>query len=362
MKLTLLIAFLIGLYASPASAQLFRLRVTSYGSADTTFQNFVDSEILKIQNDLNKDFPSAPPERMMEGMANSSVMAGKGIGSDHASNMDVFLIGAGVGVGADLAKDKTTESDLSGIGIAPGLVVGLNLGFLDTQRILGMDTNRLNVYVNYMGYNHTQPLNDKEGEESEVILDMKSFGVHFRYDWIQGNGSKLLGWGGVKLNFGYEYNKTALTFNSSINSEIDDETSDNGEVLGGTITGSPSASIVSSTQSIPIELSTSVQLLYVLSLYTGLGADYNMGQAKGKGSINGDASTINCTGGACGGGASVTVVPEANIDAKGNVLPILTRGFVGVQVNLPFLRIFVQADKAFGNDLVGATAGVRIVY
>jgi hypothetical protein len=40
----------------------------------------------------------------------------------------------------------------------------------------------------------------------------------------------------------------------------------------------------------------------------------------------------------------------------------LFRGFAGVQVNLPFIRVFVQADKSFGSDLVGATAGVRLVY
>src|SRR5690606_8317935 len=113
--------------------------------------------------------------------------------SDYASNMEVFLIGAGVGVGADLEKDETTDSDISGVGIAPGVIIGANLGFMDTKRILGMDTDRLNMYLNFMSYSHEQNLEDKEDKLSKVKLDMLAMGVHFRYDWIKGNGSKLLG-------------------------------------------------------------------------------------------------------------------------------------------------------------------------
>ena len=95
-KLPLVFATLaLGLYSSPSSAQMFRLRVTPTGNA--VIDTFVNAEIQNIENEINKDLPSAQPKRLMEGMANSSVMAGKGIGSDYASNMEVFLIGAGVG-------------------------------------------------------------------------------------------------------------------------------------------------------------------------------------------------------------------------------------------------------------------------
>lgn len=357
----------ISFYSVESSAQIFRLKVTNYGAGNgiPAFEDFVNAEIAKIEKDINKDLPSGQPHRLMEGMANSSIMAGKGIGSDYASNMEVFLIGAGVGAGADLAKDKTTDSDLSGVGVAPGLIIGTNLGFMDTARILGMDTNRLNVYLNFMGHKHKQQLDDKPGKESSAQLDMKSMGAHFRYDWINGKGSKLFGWGGVKFHMGYEYNKTDITFNSKINETVSQTDSD-GNVIAGDITGSPSAKILVNTHSIPIELSTDVQLLYVLSLYAGIGADYNFGQAKGDGSLNAGSSSISCTnpnpGQVCTGGTSVDVSPEANINATGKVRPFTYRGFAGVQINLPYLRIFGQVDKSLGDDLIGATAGVRLVF
>lgn len=364
--LLILVTLSLGLYAADSSAQIFRLRVTDYGNGSgvQAFKDFVDAEILKIQNDINKDLPSAPPERLMEGMANSSVMAGKGIGTDYASNMSLFLIGGGIGAGADLEKDKTTKSDLSGIGVAPGIILGTNLRWMDTATILGMDTNRLNMFVNFMSYSMNKQIEEEAGKESFAKLDMMAAGVHFRYDWIKGSGSKWLGWGGVKFNFGYEYNKTDINFNAKIK-ETANSTDSNGNVINGTITGNPVAAINTLTHSIPVALSTDVQLLYFLTLYSGLGADFNFGEAKGKGDLNGNNSTISCTNpgaGVCSGGTSIQVKPEANIDATGKVNPVLFRGFAGVQFNLPFTRIFVQVDKAFGNQLIGATAGLRFVY
>lgn len=364
MKNTLfVVAF--ALFSLSAEAQIFRLRITDYDGADAipAVKNFIDTEIQKVENEINKDLPSAPPKRLMEGMADSSVAAGKGIGSDYASNMDVLLIGAGVGVGADLEKDKNTDSEMSGVGVAPGIIVGMNLAWMDARRFMGMDTDRLNVYFNFMKYTLDQTLNDKPNERSEAELDMLAMGVHFRYDWIKGNGSKWLGWGGVKFHFGYEYNKTDLTFSSQINETVN-ETSSNGEVISGTVSGSPSAKIAVNTHSIPIELSTDVQFLYILSLYTGLGVDYNFGQAKGSGALNGNESPVTCTGGSCTGAGDPTVLvkPEANIDATGKVTAFTPRAFVGLQVNIPYVRVFVQADKVLGNEVVGATAGVRFVY
>src|SRR5690606_23281516 len=149
-------------------------------------------------------------------------------------------------------------------------------------------------------------VNNDPGKESYADLDTTALGFRVRYHWIEGSDSKLFGWGGVKFHFGYEYNKTNLGFRTKINETIN-ETSSNGEVLNGTITGNPEAQIAVATHSIPIELSTDVQILYILSLYGGLGADYSFGEAKGNGSLNAGESTIACSGGVCPGGTNVGV-------------------------------------------------------
>ena len=365
--LLVLFTLALGLYATPSSAQIFDLKITDYGGLETVpgfaaFKSSIDAQIQDQENTINKDFPSGTPDRLMEGMANSSVMAAKGIGTDYASNMDVFLIGAGIGVGADLAKPSGTDSKISGVGVAPGLVVGFNLGFIDTNSLLGMDPKRLNIYFNFMSYNLTKNFDDG-GKKSEAGLDTLSFGSHIRYNWIRPKGNRLLGWGGVKLTTGFEYNKTEISFKTNIN-ETFNQTTSNGEVVTGPLTGSPEASILASTTSIPLAISTDVQILYFVSLYTGAGVDFNMGTAKGKGNLNASPTQLNCTNGICGGGAGrdLTVQLKGNLDTSAKVNPFLYRAFAGVQLNLPWTRIFVQVDKSLSNELIGATAGLRFAF
>jgi hypothetical protein len=338
-------------------AQIFKLNADVSG-LPAGVQEAALSAIQNIENDLNKDLPSAPPQRLMEGMADSSAIAGKGIGSDYASGMQVMLIGAGVGVGADLEKDKTTDSDLSGVGVQPAIIIGANLGFMDAQSILGMDTDKLNVYISGMSYNLDRKLG--KDNKDEINAKLTSLGIHFSYDWIKPSGSKLFGWGGVKFHTGYEYSSAKYKFTTRINETVNSDVG-GGATIDGNLTGTPEASIDVTTHSIPFEISSSVQFLYLFSLYGGLGADYNMGEAKGAGSINANSSTLTCNGGPCAG-ESATVAPTANIDGKGKVTAFWARAFAGVQLNLPYTRIFVQANKVFGNEVVGATAGLRFVY
>lgn len=343
------------LLAIPAHAQIFQIKATNYGAlgGNAAFVSFVNEELRKIENDINKDLPNAQTGRLMEGMANTSVLSTKGIGTDYASNMDVFLIGAGLGVGLDYEKAQGTDSDFSGAGVASGIVIGSTLNFL------GYD--RTNIYFNFMNYNHKQTLNNKVNEKSSLELGMFTIGAHIRYQMVSPVGGKLLGWGGVKFHTGYDYNSTKLTFKNQLSESVN-TTSATNENIAGTINGNPVAEIDVATHTIPIELSTDVQILYVLSLYGGFGMDINFGQAKGKADLNADESTINCTGGACGGGNNVQVQASANLDGKGDVASYFLRGFGGVQLNLPFFRVYAQVNKPIGNDLMSYAAGLRFVY
>jgi hypothetical protein len=355
------LSLVLGLYSSTSSAQIFDLTFSPSVGVPPAVTAAINAEIQTAEDDINDGLPNAAnPDRLMEGMANSSVMAGKGIGSDYASNMSVFLIGAGVGAGADLEKNKEADTDLSGVGVQGGLILGTNLAWMDSKSILGLDTDKLNVYVNFFKYS-----TEKVTGDTDASIDMSSYGLHFSYNLVKPKGNVVLGWGGIKVHWGYEYNKTNLKFNSTINENI--TTTNSGDTYSSTINANPYASIDVATHSIPLEISTSVQLLYFVSIYGGVGADYNAGTATGKGDLNSSPSTLSCTSGGglpdCPSGATAgTITTAANIDGKGKTLPITTRGFAGLQLNLPFIRIFGQVNKAFGNELVGATAGVRLVF
>lgn len=79
MKQVLLLSLILGfgLYSTESKAQLFRLKTTSYTGV-TGFESQWDTALADIETQVNKDFPStSSPQRLMQGMANSSVMAVK---------------------------------------------------------------------------------------------------------------------------------------------------------------------------------------------------------------------------------------------------------------------------------------------
>ena len=368
--LTLAAILGLGLYANESSAQLFRLKPVGYGDLiSNDDQTAWKNKLAEIEADINKDFPSsANPNRLMQGMANSSVMAGKGIGSDYASRMEVVLLGGGAGASADLEEDKSINSKASGAGVQGGFIVGTNLNWMDAEKILGLYTDRLNIYTNFLIFNHERDLGGIDGKASGKFT---SFGAHINYDLVLPKGNSLLRWGGIKVHTGYEYNSTRLKFTSSINQEINSENNGDAPVVG-KLTGNPKGTVDISTHSIPIEVSTNVQILYFLSLYTGFGMDINFGSAKGSGSLNTDMIYLYNDLNADDipddlnndqiPDEGPTVQAEANLDGSGNANSFLYRAFAGVQINIPFVNIFVQADKAIGTELVAATAGVRFVY
>ncbi|MCM2351087.1 MAG: hypothetical protein NDI69_13785 [Bacteriovoracaceae bacterium] len=57
-------------------AQIFQVEVTDYDGLDSIgpLKNFIDSELLKFQNEVNEDIPNGSPARIMRGMANASTV------------------------------------------------------------------------------------------------------------------------------------------------------------------------------------------------------------------------------------------------------------------------------------------------
>lgn len=364
-----LILFCLFITFSPQSiAQVFTVEITDYGGIDNfpILKAVVDRELQSFEDEVNAELPQEGPDRLMQGMANTSVMASKGIGKDYASYMNMYLIGAGAGVSVDQQYDSTIDSEISGGGAALGVVVGSTAKNLGFQSFAGLDPKRVGIYTNFMRYKHNQIIKSNPGSESNLAADLFNLGVHFRYDWIDGSGDPMLGWGGLKLHWGYDYNETTIVFQNDLDKNINLIDIDNGSgataTIAGKITGSPQYEVKSQTHSIPLEISTDVRFLYFMTLYGGLGTDINYGKATGKGLLNGNVSPLACNGTACVGVTDLKVQVQANLDAEGKVDPLMLRGFTGLQLNLPYFRIYGQVDKAFGTELIAVSTGLKFVY
>ena len=353
MKKLLLLSTLL-IFPELSQAQIFRIKRTSSVDAGGAVDSAIDTELLRIQNEVNSDIPSASPKRLMDGMADSQALSSKGLATDYITHFDTFMIGGGVGLAADLEKDKDRDRDASGAGATGGLQFGLNMSAFTDKTILGMDPTKMSVMFNLFTFN-----TDQDFDESNAKAKLLSFGVMGSYKWKDGKGSRLFGWDGVRFHTGYQYTSLNVDFATTINEQI------NGNFGGGTInqtiTASPKGGFESTSHSIPLEISSGVNFLYILSFYGGLGTDINFGSAKGNGAFA-ESETLTCTGGACGGSTNVDVDINGGLTENGKVQPLFLRGFAGFQVNLPYTRIYVHANNVFGTDLYSVATGLRLVF
>jgi hypothetical protein len=360
-KSILVLTFFVLLITS-AQAQIFRFRYESAEITDAAFRSAVDTELTKIQNDLNKDLPAnSNMDRFMVGMANSSVYSGKGVATDYVTDFSVFTVGLGVGVGADMEKDPTTASDFSGVGFQGALQFGLNMGILPVEKVGKIEMERLNVMFNMMKYDY------EDATAGINNAGVKSFGVMASYKWKDGKGTRAAGWGGVKLHTGYQFNSIDFNFTKSINEPV--SVSAGAGTINTTLTANPSAGLEVATHSIPLEISTDVRFLYILSLYGGLGVDYSWGEAKAKVNSNANSISVNCGAAVCGGGSNtdgnantIAIQPEGNLTGTGKADAFGSRAFLGLQVNVPFVRIYVQGNKNLSNEMVSGAAGLRLAF
>jgi hypothetical protein len=228
------------------------------------------------------------------------------------------------------------------------------MGILPVEKIGKIDMERMNLMVYLMkdDYEDTAGGIDNAG--------IKSFGVMASYKWKDGKGTRAAGWGGVKLHTGYQYNSIDFNFSKTLNEPF--SATSGGVTASGTIIGKPSAGLEVATHSIPLEISTDVRFLYILSLYGGLGLDYSWGEAKSKVGLNASTADL-CTGvGATCTSGQLDVTPEANINGNGKADAFGSRAFLGLQVNVPFVRIYVQGNKNLSNEMVSGAAGVRLAF
>ncbi len=337
--------------ALPFYAEAGLFKVTCNGSAANCSDPNLQQAIRDLETAVNKDLPDADASTYLKGMANSSVMANKSNGVDYANDIDLFVVGIGVGLGADVGNNSLGDliggdvdaNQLRGVGIQPALMVGLDMGIFDIGEIGFIDFNKMKVFANFFTY---------ELDQSDIKGDIFNFGLHARYKYIDPISvvpGRMLYWTGLDIITGFEYSKLDVSYS----------TRQSGTYTSGstsaTVDGLITAGAKVSTISIPVEVSTGVQLGYVFSTYAGLGADINFGKAEGKARSDANISTS----GAPPGTTLTGTIDEGQDDNPDTITP---RAFAGIQFNVPFVRIYAQLDRQLTGDVWGAGAGVRITW
>lgn len=301
--------------------------------------------MAQAEAEANANLPPISEDDYAEGISNSVNYANKGGGSDYSDNFSVFLVKATAGLGLQGDVNNLDETDsIEGIGAGAGITLGLNLDLLPVDKIGSVEFKKMDVFVSFMSYRMDEVFDDFNFEG-----DISTFGVFARYrlmDPVDILPGYMLEWGGLHLHTGVQ--------RSSMNLELAQNFEGEESSGGATIEYDADAvfDIESGVTSVPIELSTYLRAAYVFTIFGGAGFDMNMGETDVTLSGDGDLTS---------GG---TNVGDVIADGEGSGSPEATnfRAFGGLQFNIPFVRVYAQVNKSLGSDVIGANAGVKILW
>lgn len=347
MKKLLMVAALATMSLSSYAVNVSVTEQTCFGGSPNAAERAIcDALTSELQAAVDADLPSVSLGKYGTGLANSNGFAQKGLTSDYSDKFTYFMVRGGVGaaVQGDIDKPESAE----GFGFGAAATVGINLDLLPIDKIGFIEFDKMDLFVSFMNYDV-----DQDDDDFSAKGEFSHLGIMARYQVIEGKDifpGYMLEWGGVFLHTGLQRS----SFKADLTSRFDDQTvtTDNGDqaTFGNT---SATFALDTTTTTIPVEVSTYLRTIWALTFSAGAGFDYVAGSTDVDLSASGTASGASNQ-------YSATVSASDNASEDADVTNF--RAFGGVQLNLPFFRVYLNYNKGLGNDLVGANAGVKILW
>jgi hypothetical protein len=289
-------------------------------------------------------FQTANIGSFLHDFQNAQSFSSKGLGVDYASEATLVEAGATLSFASSVDKaykpsGSYADPPIKGGGANFSLMGGVGMG------IVGFDP--LMVFGNWF-----------KGQASVGSLDgsYHNWGMHGQLRLL-GPSRKmsalkmLVRWGGIAITSGVDYSHLSLHAQRPINSTFN-------VVPGAPVTvtnaGNMQFTIDQTTWSVPLEVTTSLRLLSLVTIYGGLGMDFQMG--------GGSDLKINMLANLSGKYGTQTYgnLGSATINATGHVSPspARLRDIIGLQLGiLDMIRFFVQVNVSNSNPMLTSVAG-----
>jgi hypothetical protein len=298
----------------------------------------------EIEKTVQADLPEVSIDKYATGVANANGFAYKGLGSDYS---DVFTyamlrVAGGGAVQGEIDNPEAAE----GVGLGATVTLGLNLDMLPIDKVGPVELDKMDLFVSFMSQSMEQT-------ENKLTLDgeITAFSVMARYrlvdavDFVPGN---ILRFGGVFLHTGFQ----TSTFNANITSTFDDEVVNAAGQTATFTNANAKFSLETSTTTIPIEVSAYLRTIWALTFFGGAGFDFVTGST--------DVSVV--ASGSVVKGTDYNASLSANESGSGSADATNFRVLGGMQLNLPFFRVYAHVNKGLGNDLIGANLGAKFLW
>lgn len=270
-------------------------------------------------------------EHLLRAFADTAAFAQRGLGADYdVDARDIFVGAAGTGVNGDIAVGSTNKW----VGTIANVTIlaGVNLGRWNQPR--------WTVFAN--GFYQTTTVRGLEGH-------LLTLGSHVQYQVIPATRPGRARWTGIAATTGLEYARWTVGTASSLESHFTAQ----GPIEHATVHMSSTGTldVLTTTYSIPLEVTTGVRFFEVLALYTGGGVALTTGDSTITAELD-SVLSIN---------SDHLPVGDAVITGSGENTPSAAsvHGLAGLAIHTRHVRVFVQGAAAPGELSLGI--GLRVV-
>jgi hypothetical protein len=355
-----LVVLVFAALARPALAQTSGITITP-GSDATAFAQGIgtttDALVQQITSQVDGLFQVANISSFLRDFQNAQNFSTKGLGVDYASEATLAEVGATFSLATNIdkaykASGSYTDPPISGVGSNISLMAGVGGG------LFGFDP--LMIFGNWFKKGASLGQFDGNYHNWGLHAQIRLFGPSRKSSAVK----MLVRWGGIAVTSGADYSHIALTARSSLSSQFTLPAA--AAIPGGapiTITnsGTLAFTLEQTTWSIPLEVTTSLRLLSLVTVYGGIGLDWQLGGGSDmkldmrNAKLSGKVQTVQFND-----------LGTADVWATGHVKPSAARvrEIVGVQLGiLDLIRFFVQVNVTASSPmLAGLAGGLRLAY
>jgi hypothetical protein len=307
-----------------------------------------DQLVAQLVGQVNGLFQTTNVAGFLRDFQNAQSFSSKGLGVDYASEATLAEVGATFSVAAvDKAYKPSgssyTDPPLGGLGGNFSLMGGVGLG------LIGLDPVML--FGNWFKGKASVGKLDGDYSNWGMHAQVRLFGPSRKMSALK----MLVRWGGIAITSGADYSRLSLSATKAISAKFNVQ---DGAPVTVQSTGNLVFRVEQTTWSIPLEVTTSLRLLSLVTVYGGFGMDWQLG---GGSNLNIDMDA-NLSGQYMG--TNYSNLGTATIAASGKASPSSARfrEIVGVQLGiLDLLRFFVQANISDGSPMLfGVAGGLRL--
>jgi hypothetical protein len=341
-------------YCSPTNVVCITPSQPNYDTLAAGLGMTSDQLTQTLLSQVDSLFHATGVNGFLKDFQNAQSFSSKGLGVDYASEATLAEVGATFSFASNVDKaykpsGSYTDPPIKGGGANFSLMGGLGLG------LFGL--NQLMLFGNW--FSGTATLGQLDGS-------YKNWGVHGQLRLFGPSRSMsatkfLIRWGGIAITSGADYSHLRLSTQKQIRSTLTVPSAIVGVPgapveVSSDVNGTLQFALEQTTWSIPLEITTSLRLLSLVTIYGGFGIDWQLG---GGSDMNIAMQNANVTS-KTNGGSLGTV----SVNAKGHASPSAARvrEILGVQVGIfDVVRFFAQVNVSNGSSmLTGVAAGLRL--